>query len=294
MTNNLIKLSAGALEMELNPSVGGSISAFRWKRDGANFPILHTRTTDDPSVLGMANFPLVPFVNRVRDGTFTFRGREVKLQANMKGDISPLHGTGWLAPWFVESASEQAAVLNYQHEAGEWPWAFFSRQVVQLDEGGFNYKLTCRNTSPDPMPCGLGIHPYFPCGSETRIDTQVSDVWTIDENVLPVEKIPATGRFALGERLICAQDLDHGFGGWGGRALISDPSWPFTTAFSSGDAKFFQLYSPPSGKLFAAEPVTHANAAMNQPEEEWAELGFRVLEPGEEMALNVRFDVTPV
>ena len=43
------------------------------------------------------------------------------------------------------------------------------------------------------MPCGLGQHPYFPCGPETRIDTQVADVWTIDEHVLPVEKVPADG-----------------------------------------------------------------------------------------------------
>ena len=60
---------------------------------------------------------------------------------------------------------------------------------------------------------------------------------------------------------------------------------------SSPDARFFQLYSPASGGLFVAEPVTHANAAMNAPEEEWAELGMRVLEPGETMSLTMRVDV---
>ena len=62
---------------------------------------------------------------------------------------------------------------------------------------------------------------------------------------------------------------------------------------SSPDAHFFQLYSPEDGGLFVAEPVTHANAALNAPEAEWAELGMRVLEPGEEMSLVVRIDVTP-
>ena len=47
------------------------------------------------------------------------------------------------------------------------------------------------------MPCGLGQHPYFSCGSETRIDTGVTDVWTIDEHVLPLEKTPAEGQYDL-------------------------------------------------------------------------------------------------
>jgi aldose 1-epimerase len=63
---------------------------------------------------------------------------------------------------------------------------------------------------------------------------------------------------------------------------------------SSPDADFFQLYSPPSGELFVIEPVTHANAALNEPEEAWAELGLTVLEPGETMSLTMRIDVTPV
>jgi len=98
----------------------------------------------------------------------------------------------------------------------------------------------------------------------------------------------------LDDRMICGQGLDHGFGGWGGKARISDPSWPVTVEFSSGTARFFQVYSPPEGRFFAAEPVTHANAALNEPESIWDALGLRVLEPGEEMRLAVRFDVTPV
>jgi aldose 1-epimerase len=63
---------------------------------------------------------------------------------------------------------------------------------------------------------------------------------------------------------------------------------------SSPDADFFQLYSPASGGLFVAEPVSHANAALNEPEEVWQELGLRVLEPGEEMSLTMRLDIVPL
>ena len=143
------------------------------------------------------------------------------------------------------------------------------------------------------MPCGLGQHPYFPCGPETRIDTEVTHVWTIDEHVLPVERVPATGRFDLRDRLVCGQDLDHGFGGWNGEARMSDPAGPTRLRLSSPEARFFQLYSPPAGGIFVAEPVTHANAALNAPEEQWPELGMRVLEPGEAMGLDMRIEVIP-
>jgi aldose 1-epimerase len=57
---------------------------------------------------------------------------------------------------------------------------------------------------------------------------------------------------------------------------------------SSPDAHYFQVYSPAEGGLFVAEPVTHANAALNEPEDLWPSLGLRVLAPGEKMALNAR------
>ena len=60
---------------------------------------------------------------------------------------------------------------------------------------------------------------------------------------------------------------------------------------SSPEAKFFQLYSPATGGIFVAEPVTHANAALNEPEDKWPELGLRVLQPGESMQLEMRLEV---
>jgi aldose 1-epimerase len=118
-------------------------------------------------------------------------------------------------------------------------------------------------------------------------------VWTIDEHVLPVAKVPATGRFDLTNRLVCGQGLDHGFGGWNGAARMTDPDWPYEVRLSSPDAHFFQLYSPSVGGIFVAEPVSHANAALNAPEDQWAELGMRVLEPGESMKLDLRLEIAP-
>ena len=288
---DLLILECGRLRLTLSPLIGGAISAFEWIGDGVQRAILRKRHSPLEKVLDAGCFPLVPFVNRISGGRFTFRGRTVHLDPNMAGDPNPLHGQGWLNSWFIEHKDPRRALLSFHHEPAEWPWAYEALQDFVIDERGFSVRLICRNTGPEPMPCGLGEHPYFDCGPETRIDTGVDCAWTIDEYVLPVEKVPATGRYDLKDRLACGQDLDNGFGGWSGEARMNDPDWPYELRLTSPEAKFFQLYSPRRGGIFVAEPVTHANAALNKPESEWPELGMRVLEPGEEMNLDMRLEL---
>lgn len=283
----LLRLLTGPLELVLAPAIGGGIARFDHQGDGRRTPVLRGPDGAPDGVLSLGSFPLVPFSNRVRGGRFAFRGREVILRPNMTGDPSPLHGQGWLAAWTVERADETGAVLAFRHEPAEWPWGYEARQTFALHPDRLELALTCTNRSPDPMPCGLGQHPYFHCTGETRLDTQVEGAWEIDADVLPTGRVPATGRYDLRDRRVCGQDLDHGFDGWGGSARITDPAWPFAIELSSPEARCFQLYSPAAGGLFVAEPVTHTNAALNEPEERWPELGLRVLEPGEAMALNM-------
>ncbi|MFL6736263.1 MAG: aldose 1-epimerase [Sphingomonas sp.] len=288
-----LTLRRGRLSLTLSPSIGGAISAFEWNDVDGRRAILRKCHTPPEKVLDACSFPLVPYVNRIRAGIFSFRGREVHLEPNMAGDPSPLHGQGWLSPWAVEHRDETSAVLGFRHEPGEWPWSYEASQEFALDDGSYSVLLTCRNTSKEAMPCGLGQHPYFDCSPDTRIDTQVDCAWTIDDKVLPVERVPAEGAYDLGERLVCGQDLDNGFGGWSGEARMSDPDWPYELRLSSTQAKFFQVYSPREGGIFVAEPVTHANAALNAPESKWSELGMRVLDPGESMSLDMRLQVIP-
>lgn len=289
--DGLVTLSSGPLELVLSPEVGGGIARFQHSAGGHVVPILRGCEGIPTHVLDMASFPLVPYVNRIRGGRFGFRGREICLTPNMPGDPSPLHGQGWLNPWRVIAVSPDEATIEFVHEAGEWPWAYLARQQFKLDDGGLSIELTCRNIAGEPMPCGLGQHPYFHCSAQTRIATHVAEVWTIDDQVLPLERVAAVGRYDLSDGAVCGLGLDHGFGGWGGSATFSDPEWPFTIEMSSTNAAYFQLYSPSEGGLFVAEPVTHANAALNEPEEQWADLGMRILAPDEEMCLNMRLEI---
>ena len=86
MSSALLILSSTHLELELSPCIGGSISRLSYLAAGEPRSILRECHTPLENVLDAASFPLVPFVNRVRDGSFSFRGRSVSLAPNMAGD----------------------------------------------------------------------------------------------------------------------------------------------------------------------------------------------------------------
>lgn len=291
MSGERITLRAGELSADIVPALGGSIA--RFERIAANHrqPLFRDDRNAAQHALDTSCFPMVPYVNRIRGGTFDCDGRTVQLAANMAGDASPLHGQGWLDAWIVVEAGERHVVLTFSHEAGEWPWHYDAEQRIELDDEGLSVTLSCTNRSAERMPCGIGLHPYFPCDAQTILDTRVDSVWTIDAAVLPVENLPATGRYDLRNRRICGQSLDNGFDGWSGEATIRWPGEPVGLRLSSPDARRFQVYSPADGGLFVAEPVQQANAALNAPQDRWAELGITMLAPAETASVSARFSL---
>ena len=282
---NWLILAAGDLTLNLAPDIGGSIARFRKGEQ----ELLRPAPPGARDAGEMASFPLVPFSNRVRGGRFNCDGRAVTLSPNLPGDKSPLHGQGWRNAWVVAKSDEASAMLSFVHEPGEWPWGYEAWQVFALDETGLTVTLSCRNLSVERMPCGLAQHPYFPCDGETRLETGVTDVWLIDEDMLPTKLVPTRGKFLPSNGPVCGRGLDHGYEGWSGEALIN---WGHGAKVRmTAEAPRFQLYAPASGSLFVAEPVENANAALNLPQEQWEAAGLALLAQGEQRSLTVRFEV---
>lgn len=286
-----LTLRSGALEVQLLPAVGGSIVRFDRVVAERRQPLLRGTDAAIADVLEASCFPLVPYVNRIRGGAFTCDGRAITLSLNSPGDPSPMHGQGWRAAWEVADDGEDHATLSFHHPAGEWPWEYESTQRIALDEQGLSLELSCRNLSPERMPCGLGFHPYYPCTADTVLDTVVASAWTVDAATLPVDNVAATDRYDLRARRICGQALDNGFDGWGGTASITWPGEQAALRLSSPNAGRFQLYSPPEGGVFVAEPVQQANAALNAPQAEWPALGLTMLQQNQANTLHARFEV---
>jgi aldose 1-epimerase len=286
-----VQLSAGDLRLELAPRIGGAVAGFGVERAQGYVPLFRRAPAGFDDALEAGCFPLAPYSNRVRDGCFHFGGRTIQLAGNMPGQKHPLHGDGWRNPWRVTGRGERHAELLYRHEPADWPWAYEARQRFDLDAEGLTVRLACRNLDASPMPCGLGLHPYFPCTARTVLDAEVEWAWTIDDEVMPVERVPATGRYGLQRRAICGQDLDNGFEGWASEAEIRWPEAGFALSFTCPDATRFQVYSPREGGVFVAEPVTNANAALNRPPDQWPAAGLAILAPGDEVAIVTRFTV---
>jgi aldose 1-epimerase len=284
-------LRAGDLEVGLKPSIGGAITHFAELTPTGAIDFMRRARPGFTDVLETASFPLAPFCNRVRDGLFTFRGRTVHLSPNLPPQKHPLHGQAWRGAWTMVEASHTAAEMVYLHQPGEWPWAYQARQWISLDASGLSMRLTCRNLSADDMPCALGFHPFYPCNGQTILDTGVDGVLTVDDEVMPIERVAATGRYALGNRAICGVDLDNGYDGWSGEATLTWPDAGRALTLTS-HAPYFQVYAPPGGALLAAEPVMNANGALNAPEDQWSALGMSILAPGEATEITARFTVS--
>jgi aldose 1-epimerase len=284
VTAERIRLAAGDLTLELAPEVGGSVAAYR---RGAR-PLFRETPAGYVDVLASACFPLVPYSNRIFDGAFSFGGRDVRLPPNNPPQRHPLHGLGWRGAWSVLDAGERQAALAFDWPGGDWPWAFRAEQAFRLDDAGLTVDLSVENRSEAPMPAGLGLHPYFPCAPGTVLDARVSEVWTVDADLFPNGREPSVGRYDLTERPIHHADLDNGYGGWSGEARLR---WPDGAGLRiRSEERFFQVYAPTSEDVLCAEPVTHANGALNAPPEEQAALGLVTLVPGERRVLTARFD----
>ena len=89
-------------------------------------------------VLDAASFPLVPYVNRIRDGRFTFRGREVRIAAEHGRRPEPVARPGLAEPVDGRGGGGSSAILASAMKQGEWPWTYEARQVFDLDEDGLS------------------------------------------------------------------------------------------------------------------------------------------------------------
>lgn len=286
-----LALQRGDLQLDLLPGLGGAVAGFRWTGGGEAFALMRETAGDVGDVLGTACFPLIPYCNRIRDGRFAFRGGEVRLSPNLPPQKHPLHGQGWRMAWSVGDAGADAAELVCVHTPGEWPWAWEGRQRFGLDDRGLEVTVSCRNLSDEPMPCGLGLHPFFDAPDDLVLDASVTGVWTVDDEIMPVRLEPPEGRYALRQRRIARAGLDNGYEGWSGEALLHWTSAGVSLRIGSPDARRFQVYAPDEAAVLCAEPVTNANDALSRPESAWAEAGLAILQPGEATSMTARFDL---
>ena len=279
-------LRSGALGVVLAPQAGGAIGRFWLEQTRMAIELL--RPASDRALArcdpwGMASFPLVPWSNRIREGRFTFGGRTISLAPNRPGDRHAIHGHGFQVAWTVAVLERAVAVLEHRHAPDAWPWAYRAVQRVALTPASLDLELTLTNQDDEPMPAGLGWHPYFPRTPETTLTARVGGLWLTDAEVLPLACVAPPPDRDPGQGLAVDRvALDNAFVGWDGKAIVA---WPERRArlrlAVGGPLRTLVVYTPPGEVFFCAEPVSHMTDAFNLAAAGRTDTGMLILAPGE-------------
>jgi aldose 1-epimerase len=277
---DLLVLQDGAMRLTLAPQLGGAIRELTWSGKDVLRPAPQD-DCDDP--FAMACFAMVPYVNRVAHGRFSFRGRAVQLRRNWSEDPHPLHGQGWRVPWYVLDATSVSATLGFEGGGDEWPWHYRSEQRFELAPSGLTVELSIENLSDTPMPAMLGLHPYFPTAARAQMHARMPRVWLADREALPTEEAltPPDWRFDPA-RPVAAVPLDHCFSGWDGVASLRWPDRVVT--LRAPHCRHLHVYAPAGREFFCIEPQTAAPGALARGE-------ATVVAPAERFAISVNFAV---
>jgi aldose 1-epimerase len=238
-------------------------------------------------------FPMIPFANRIQDGQFRYGGAKVCAVANVAGTRHAIHGHGWQCAWEVTERNDTACAMVYRRDAtSDWPWRYEGRQVFEIRDESLRIMLVVRNLSARPMPCGLGLHPFFPAKDGASLQLEAERIWNGHLREFPRERIPVPPELSFGANAPVSGRVgtDHCYDGWRGRAVVTYANArPAVVIEGDEAARFVVVYVPGSG-YFCVEPVTHAANAINFPDP--ATAGLWSLAPAESRALAASISLT--
>ncbi len=224
-----------------------------------------------------ACYPCVPWFGRLFGG-LDFDGRHYDLAPTLPAcdPQHALHGHGWVNPWSVteQAANRLVCRFDYQPAPRGFPFAFSASQEFSVSEHGFEIVLTLTNSSDAPMPAGLGLHPFFPCTKETRLNL----VERFAKQISPMQMQPPESIDHSGP--IPDDAIDYTLKHWDSAAEIIHDGMRIALR---SNAPHLHLYSPEAAGFFCAEPITHMPGHF----------GGDILFPSAEMRLTLLFTVDP-
>lgn len=284
-----LEIAAGDYRLIAAPARGGSILSFTWRGQ----PVM--RETEGEDILDVACFPLVPYSNRIAGGRFPWRGREVVVPVNWPAvdPRNPIHGYGWLSAWEVAAASADRLRLIHDHDGAAWPWPYRAELLYALGEAGLTVRLALTNTGSEPMPAGLGFHPYFPRDAQTRYIGLHRGEWQRGDDPLPtvLDQRAEAADWWDGEP-VGARVLDTVFAGREGPLRIVWPERGMAVTIAPSPALgHTAVYVPGDADWFCVEPVSHLTDALNGRD---PEAPMAALEPGDTIAAEMHLGAEPL
>lgn len=279
-----MELRCGPLRAVLRPDLGGSLAGL-WR---LGVPVL--RSTEGPALAGprsAANFPLLPYSNRIASRRFEWQGQTFELAPNFDSSPHSLHGVGWLRAWAVVSHADDQARLRLQHAPdADWPFAFEAEQQFSLGPDTLRLELSLRNTDRRSQPVGLGWHPYFPRRPGSRLRVAAATRWERGDDELPSQPTAIAGIAAP----VSALQLDHCHAGWQPPAVIEDEHFRIELQ-ASDNLRHLVVFTPAGREFFCVEPVSHLNDAIHRPDPRAH--GLLALAPGDTASAWMTLRISP-
>ncbi len=155
-SNNVITLSSGNVEVDVDVEHGSRLSSLRF----GNTELLVQRTNDDSFSWGC--YPMTPWAGRTRNGLFKHQGTSVQLPINSAPHA--IHGLVHDAEWQVVATSPTSATLRVELDQ-RWPFDGWVEHRISVDSTSVNLQLTVfasgRDDASASMPAQVGWHPWF-------------------------------------------------------------------------------------------------------------------------------------
>ena len=253
---------------------GGAISRIDWLRPDGTGTINLLRpvtaqalASGNPSSLGC--FPMVPFANRLAFAQFEFDGRLVNVPANRPPSPHAIHGFGRGAVWKIERPTDDTLRINHTHDDLDTGFSYAAWQEFKVTQDDVTIEIGVQHMGRDPMPYGIGLHPWFPATPDTSVSFVASDCFATDADMLPTaHTVIDLGRdFADGKLIRHHRGLDVHYAGWQGEADMIWGDAGYGLHMSASDSlSNLQFYIPEDGQTFCVEPVSHVPNVHNHPE----------------------------
>jgi len=214
---------------------------------------------------------LLPWPNRLRNGRWTWQGRELQLPVGSPEAPNAIHGlVGW-QPWRVLAAeADRVTVTTTVEPHPGYPFRLAAAVDYALTPDRLTVTPRVRNLGTDPAPFGAGFHPYFSVGAtddgdvgEAELTLPARTALVLDGGLPTGERTPFDGDIGrIGDRVLddALTDLDRDADGWartrlrgpaGELELAVDAAWPWLQVFT-GDT----LPAGRRRRSVAMEPMT--------------------------------------
>jgi aldose 1-epimerase len=269
----------GAIEVVVLPEAGARFHRLRaFGHDLLRTPADPEEHLRDRFFWG--SYVMAPWCGRIEAGRVEVGSRIVDLGANFP-DGTAIHGQVHTQPW----ERHHDGTLHIEGGGDGWPWNYEVGLRIAVHEPTIRIDLDLVNRASDPMPAGLGIHPWFREPVEVAIR---GDAFHSPNTATPAEPQPVLGHFDLREVGRMADDLDATW------TDLADP--PVELVWPDAGVRATMRATPPVGYIVAAspgyvdaiavEPQTHAPQGLRRllGREPGA---LTMLKPGQTLGLTV-------